>query len=232
MPQTRDDEFFKTVGMAALCNPPTLVNTRDLCERAINEGVPGHFIECGVFAGANSAVMARVAARDQKDVRLVYLYDSFEGIPHAGPKDDESITGCIGPNKDGALVSSGVSVCSQEQVEKFMEAWGVDKSLLRYRKGWFQDTVRGWGRTMLTSGSRIAVLRLDGDLYESTAVCLKYLYPLVSKGGFVIIDDYALTGCRAAVDEYLPGVVLTPVEGGGGPAWFQKQGEYHLGKVE
>ncbi len=221
--QTRDDEFLKLVGQRAACNPPTLVNTRDLCERAISEDVRGDFVECGVFAGAQCAIMARVASRDKKHVRLVHLFDSFEGIPHAGPEDDETITACVGKNQDGALVSSDVSVASVEQVRSNMSEWGIDSSLLRYHVGWFQETVPMLASTLAARG--IAVLRLDGDLYESTLVCLKHLYPLVSAGGFVIIDDYALTGCRKACGCYFGhGFEPIAIEGGGGPVWFRKTG--------
>jgi O-methyltransferase len=66
---------------------------------------------------------------------------------------------------------------------------------------------------------------LDGDLYESTKICLEYLFPKIVKGGYLAIDDYALTGCRLAVTEYLEKqnikLTFTPIEGGGGPVWTQ-----------
>ena len=65
-------------------------------------------------------------------------------------------------------------------------------------KGWFEDTVPAFADYC----EDISILRLDGDLYNSTYVCLKYLYPKVIKGGLVIIDDWALPGCRSAVDDY------------------------------
>ena len=73
-------------------------------------------------------------------------------------------------------------------------SWGLKNFSLI--KGWFQDTVPTWEERP------IAVLRLDGDLYESTKICLEYLYPMLSKGGILIIDDWDLSGCVQAFDEY------------------------------
>jgi hypothetical protein len=97
--------------------------------------------------------------------------------------------------------------------------WHLPADLFVFHEGWFQDTI-----PKVVMGP-IALLRLDGDLYESTKVCLEGLYPKVSKGGWVIVDDYALTGCRKAVHEYLDRIGLSPkiipVEGGGGPVFWQ-----------
>lgn len=206
----------------ALCNPPTLLNTVLLAERAIRDEVPGDMAECGVYAGAQPALMADAMMRLEPDgARRVHLFDSFAGIPEAGPRDDESITGCIGPSKLGRLISSGVSVCTLENVRRNMNIWGIDPARLVYYKGWFQETVPA----AVGAITKLAVLRLDGDLYESTAVCLKYLHPLVQPGGWVIIDDYALTGCHRAVDEYHKEQGLRPeiftIDGGGGPVYYQ-----------
>jgi hypothetical protein len=66
-------------------------------------------------------------------------------------------------------------------------------------QGWFSETVPGYN-----FNEPIAVLRLDGDWYESTMVCLEHLYPLVVKGGLIVIDDYYMwDGCARAVHEYL-----------------------------
>lgn len=182
-----------------LCNRPTLQKTFDLCTECVKVGVPGAFVECGVFAGAHPAVMASISSGEGKR-RQVHLFDSFCGIPESGPNDDESITALIGVGS-GRLVSTGISACSVDKVKGHMKKWGVDSSLLNYHVGWFQDTLK----PAIEAGNfpnGIAVLRLDGDLYESTKVCLEQLYPLVNQGGYVIIDDYALTGCRKAVLEY------------------------------
>lgn len=219
-----DKAWLDIVARAALCNRPTLDNTWQLTDDALLRNVPGDLVECGVFAGVQPAVMARVC-QVRKANRLVHLFDSFAGIPMAGEKDDRTITDCIGKppeGKVGALVSSGVSVCTIESVQRNMKNWSIDPGRLRYHKGWFQDTVPVAAKEIKS----IAVLRLDGDLYESTKVCLEHLYPLLSLGGYCIIDDYALTGCRKAVNEYLFGIKERPdvyrVPGGGGPVYWKR----------
>lgn len=218
-----DRAFLQLVGQAALCNPPTLVNTWDLTVDLLRRGVPGDLVECGVFAGVQPAAMARVCQLFGDSSRRVHLFDSFAGIPQAGPHDDRTITDCIGvPASEsvGALVSTGVSACSVESVQRNMANWGVDAGRLVYHPGWFQHTVP-------TAGiGPIALLRLDGDLYESTKVCLEHLYPKLSLGGYCVIDDYALTGCRLAVTEYLASIGESPeiitIEGGGGPVYWRR----------
>ena len=189
-------EWFNMVKYHGLGDTPTFQATYDICTAALRNGVPGDFVECGVYAGAHPAIMAKaimehVANRGEyalRDNRRVHLFDSFEGIPLAGPHDDE-LKG----------KPFGVSACSLDQVKANMKTWGIPDELLVYHPGWFADTVPQW-----TGYKRreIAVLRLDGDLYDSTKVCLEHLEPLVSDGGCVIIDDFNLAGCRKAVLEY------------------------------
>jgi O-methyltransferase/8-demethyl-8-(2,3-dimethoxy-alpha-L-rhamnosyl)tetracenomycin-C 4'-O-methyltransferase len=174
--------------------------------------VPGDFVECGVFAGSNAAAMARAIIEDnlypdepltsiqhlppdwiRSEKRRVHLFDSFAGVPSGGPHDE------------GWTHPEGVSACSRAQVEEYMRAWKIPPKLLNYHPGLFAETVASMMQTP------IAVLRLDGDLYESTKVCLEHLYPLVSVGGWVIIDDWNLPGCRKAVDEYFGGAPPAPV---------------------
>lgn len=173
-----------------------------LCaEYVVRNGVEGVIVECGVANGAQVGMMAR-AVKDQLGTRTFNLFDSFQGIPMAGPKDAEQ-PGIGTPHHDvnaplaDRLVSSGVSAATVEQVKANLALWNC-KGHFVYHKGWFQDTL-----PHLVNFPPIALLRLDGDLYESTMVCLRHLYPLVAPGGLVVIDDYALSGCATAVNEYL-----------------------------
>jgi O-methyltransferase len=176
--------------------------TYDICRMALERGVPGDFVECGVYAGASSAIMAKaimehVANRGEyalSDNRRVHLFDSFAGIPLAGPEDSEL-----------AHKPAGEAKCSLEDVKKNMRDWGIPDELLVYHPGWFQEVLpMEMPATLigrLDPGWRIAVLRLDGDLYRSTKVCMDYLYPLVPPGGYVIVDDFDLSGCKKAILE-------------------------------
>ncbi len=208
-------------GQRALSTPPTVWNSYLLAQACCHKNIEGDFVECGVFAGTQIAAMA-LANQQNGMKKKIHLFDSFIGIPQAGPNDDETITSCIGKGDGkGSLVTTGISVCSVKAVQGHMREWGINSNQLLYHIGWFQDTIPLATKKI----KKIAVLRLDGDLYESTKVCLEYLHPLVSKNGYVIIDDYALTGCRKAVDEYHLQIGINPkiitIKGGGGPVWYK-----------
>ena len=112
----------------------------------------------------------------------------------AGPEDSEL-----------AHKPAGEAKCSLEDVKRNMRDWGIPDELLVYHPGWFQEVLpMEMPATLigrLDPGWRIAVLRLDGDLYRSTKVCMDYLYPLVPPGGYVIVDDFDLSGCKKAILE-------------------------------
>jgi O-methyltransferase len=213
------DEWIDNVALAALSSRETLEASYEIAKLAIERGVPGDFVECGVFGGAQCAAMARAIMDDRLDpdgamdgARRVHLFDSFEGIPAAGPHDANW------PHPPGT------SACSLEACKAHMREWGIPDELLVWHKGAFKLTVPavglravskdGMGRPVIGA---IAVLRLDGDLYESTRVCLEHLYPLLSPGGWCIVDDFGLPGCRKAVDEY-----MESIDAAGRPVYWQK----------
>jgi hypothetical protein len=198
---------------AALSSKETVRASYEIARAAIAAGVPGDFVECGVFAGSNAAAMA-LAILDEELIgcngkpslvggfRRVHLFDSFAGVPSGGPHDE------------GWTHPKGVSACSRLMVEQYMRNWNIPDELLVYHEGLFEDTVPAhgpFGRHIIADVGAIAVLRLDGDLYESTRICLEHLYPLVSVGGWVIVDDWNLPGCRKAVDEYFGGAPPAPI---------------------
>ena len=194
---------LKTFADLAYSYQDTIQNTYDLTHRAITGGVLGDLVECGVAAGSQIGVMGLVC-RKFNCKKKIYAFDSYEGIPLAGPKDtDQPGIGAVDPNRPlpsdlrELLKSSGITVHSLDSVKYNIGVrWGLDTSQFVFVKGWFQDTVP------VNTIDKIAVLRLDGDLYESTKVCLDHLHNKVQKGGYVIIDDYALDGAREAVLEF------------------------------
>ena len=191
-------EWLNQVARHALGYKQSLEATYDICMSLLMRGIPGDFVECGVYAGAHCAVMAKAVLEFDESMKtrsgiLVHMFDSFQGLPAADPRDQEIF------GHHGAKV--GESACSVEQVAANMRAWGIPSKVLRYHIGWFSDTVRGHGL------SQIAFLRLDGDLYQSTKDCMP-LEPLVVDGGWVCVDDFNLTGCREALFEK---VVPAPV---------------------
>lgn len=194
------DSLLKYACSIAYSFKETVFHTWDTCWQIVDEKIPGDFVECGVGAGAQTIVMYAIGAGI--DGRTVWGYDSFEGIPLAGEHDEQQPgIGTITHNKTASikerLVSSGVTSHSVENVLKNFETAGIfNTERLKLIKGWFQNTIP------LNKPEKIALLRLDGDLYESTLICLQNLYPLVVDGGFIIIDDYALPGCKKAVRDY------------------------------
>lgn len=206
---------------SALSSLETVYNSYNIASRCIDEGIPGAFVECGVAAGTQIAAM-RYAAMQKQVARRLVLADSFEGIPLAGPKDTEQpgvgpITHDVNVPMRELLVSSGVASVSEDVVKSRFRGWGIPLTDTQFIKGWFEDTMPG-----LVLGD-IAILRLDGDLYSATKVCLDNLYSQVVPGGFVIVDDYELGGCRIAVDEFMGDKFDYEVtEGTGGAIWWRK----------
>jgi O-methyltransferase len=206
-------DWLDNVSLAALSSKETLLTTFDLARIVIERGIPGDFVECGVYGGAQCAVMARaimgrIEIEDSRwkqgdkiprQNRRVHLFDSFAGVPAAGPHDE------------GWTHEPGVSKCDLDSVKAHMREWGITDELLWYHPGLFEETLE-WAHPSVVG---IAILRIDCDLYESTRLCLKHLLPLVSPGGYVICDDFALPGSRKAVLE-------SPIANEG-PAYFQVQ---------
>jgi hypothetical protein len=183
---------------------------------------PGVYVECGVAAGAQIIAMAAVAPN-----KTIYAFDSFEGIPLPSNKDNqmpgikfltEAEQKALPNPGEQELKSSGATSVSFEDFLNHMDkSIGVEmctssssqmmvglknNARIIALKGWFEEVLPD-----MTAIKEISILRLDGDLYNSTYVCLKYLYPKVIKGGLVIIDDWALPGCKAAVLDYFEGIL-------------------------
>ena len=221
-------EYYNT----AYSTRDTIENTKYFTEYVLSRNIPGALVECGVAAGAQIAAMQEVNLR-YSTPRWVYGFDSFEGIPLASEEDDEQ-PGIVGPkpniqytNKRELLKSSGITVHSKETVQRNMVQWFSPHNWhnIVLVKGWFQDTLNPYTSVFKKLGG-IALLRLDGDLYESTRVSLEELFPLLNPGGVLIIDDWELTGCRRACEEYFakhPVETLEQPHGEKtGPAYFVK----------
>lgn len=184
----------------------TLRLTEKLCKQAISDGIEGDFAEAGVANGAHCIVMNSLG-------RKTWLFDSFEGISEYDENDIE-FTQSWGKSKGRKDKSSGITVHSLENVKINLQKFG---SLDNYEfvKGWFCDTLPKVDKSL-----RLSVLRLDCDIYHGYVDCLKYLYPKLALGGWLIIDDYHLSGCKKALDEY----ALTKFEFVNGIAYTQKVG--------
>lgn len=192
---TKSLQSLEVIGQAALSTRDTLRNSYMVATEVAKRCIPGDIVECGVFSGSQCGAMANAILCAERDTtRKIHMLDSFTGIPAAGPEDHEFLA---------AGHPAGLSACALDTVRSNMQGWGVPDSMVEYWPGMFAQTVPALARSMWESGRRIAVLRLDGDLYESTKVCIEHLYPLVALGGWCIIDDMALIGCRKAVRDYM-----------------------------
>jgi O-methyltransferase len=160
------------------------------CVKALQEGIAGDFVETGIWRGGCGILMRAVLAAAGDVSRNVWLFDSFRGLPkpdvQAFPQDE--------PDRLWTFNNYlGVSV---EEVKANFERFNLLDERTQFVSGWFRDTIPD------AAVNSISVLRLDGDLYESTWLVLTHLYPKVAPGGFIIVDDYALQTCKAAVDDF------------------------------
>ena len=172
--------------------------TYDCTKKLIDNKIQGALVECGVASGSQIGAMQE-CLEDNNVIRKVYGFDSFEGIPFAGEHDAEQPgIGAKDLSKEGLLETSGVSSYTKDQVLLNFQRWKLKIDNLILVEGWFENTIPDY------KIGKIAMLRLDGDLYSSTKVCLDHLLSKVVKGGIVIIDDYQLSGCRKAVLEHIP----------------------------
>jgi O-methyltransferase len=187
-------------------------NFRTLIERVIQENVAGDIIETGVWRGG-ACIMARAVLKAYGITdRRVILADSFEGLP---PPDGKTY-----PADKGATwhKMAPLAVSLEHVKENFNKFDFLDDQVV-FLKGWFKDTMP------LVESKKIAVLRLDGDMYESTITVLDALYDKVTSGGWVIVDDYDLVpACKQAVTDFLERRKLAPeiipIDGIG--VYFQK----------
>ena len=155
----------------------------------IERQIPGDLIETGVWRGGAAIFMRAVLKAHGVGDRRVFVADSFAGLP---PPNS-------GYQQDRGDVHHRVSflAVSQQEVEDNFRKYGLLDEQVVFLKGWFKDTLPN------APSDCFSVIRLDGDMYESTTDGLAHLYPKLSPGGYCVIDDYgALDSCRAAVEDY------------------------------
>lgn len=168
-----------------------LDNIQHCIECALNHGIPGDVIETGVWRGGATIFMRGVLKAHGVTDRFVWVADSFEGLPRPNlekyPADANS--------GYHLLLNLAISI---DEVRANFERYGLLDSQVRFLKGWFKDTLPS------APFSSFAVIRLDGDMYESTMDALVNLYPRLSRGGYIILDDYGLRDglCKQAVTDY------------------------------
>jgi len=167
-----------------------LDNIQYCVEKVISDNVPGDLIETGVWRGGATIFMRSILKVYGIKDRIVWVADSFQGLPAPNlqkyPLDQES----------NLHLNPQLAISLEEVTDNF-KRYDLLDSNVKFLKGWFKDTLPTAPIT------RLSLLRLDGDLYESTMDALVNLYPKLSVGGFVIIDDYGCYNmCRQAISDY------------------------------
>jgi O-methyltransferase len=167
-----------------------LTNLQRCMEDVIARGVHGDMIEAGAWRGGATIFMRGLLKVHGVDDRIVWVADSFAGLP---PPDAKSYP----PDARDPHHTFKYLVVPLEQVKRNFERYGLLDECVRFAPGWFRDTLTALDQ------ERWSLIRLDGDMYESTLLALEHLYPRLSPGGYVLIDDYgALSTCRQAVHDF------------------------------
>ncbi|HKY43028.1 MAG TPA: TylF/MycF family methyltransferase [Pyrinomonadaceae bacterium] len=167
-----------------------LENLQYCVETVLKDGIAGDLLEAGVWRGGATIFMRAILKAHQVVNRVVWVVDSFAGVPAPNPQKYPLDAGMfLHKFRDLAV--------PLDQVKANFVRYGLLDDQVRFLKGWFKDTLPA------APIRQLAVLRLDGDLYESTMDVLTHLYPKVTAGGFVIVDDYGeIASCRQAVTDY------------------------------
>lgn len=183
-----------------------LDNLQRCIEDVLRDGIAGDLIETGVWRGGACILMRAVLAAHGVRDRRVFVADSFRGLP---PPDAEKFPKDSGDRHH----EQHFLEVSREMVERNFQRYGLLDEQVVFLEGWFKDTLPN------VASDRFAVIRLDGDMYQSTIEALTHLYPKLSPGGYCIIDDYQIPNCRAAVADYRSEHGITdeiqPIDGSG-----------------
>ena len=197
-----------------------LQNIQTLAEDIFANNIPGDFIETGVWRGGSCIFMSAILRAYGITDRDVYVCDSFEGLPP--PKEHEYPV-----DRGDTHHTAPFLAVDLEQVQTNFEGYDLLTDQVKFVKGWFSDTLPG------LEVEKLALLRLDGDMYESTIVALENLYPKLSVGGYVIVDDYGLPNCRRAIADYreFHGIDTELITIDNSSVYFQKTQDLDADKV-
>ncbi len=195
--------IIAAVSDSTMTSPERILAFCDAVEYVSKHNIPGDVVECGVWKGGSMAAAALTLMNVRQTSRKLWLYDTYDGmsVPSAndvdlrGQRADKLLANDQAGNAEAR--DSIWCRCSLETVKQTMAKTGYPKSNIHYIEGKVEDTLP------VVAPDQISILRLDTDWYESTLCELEILFPKLSVGGVLIIDDYGhWQGCRKAVDEY------------------------------
>ncbi len=191
-----DDKIENVGRRLSMIGRRRLENVAWCLDRILRDRVPGDLIECGVWRGGAVIFMRGFLAAHRVRHRLVWVADSFCGPPKPTLPQDQG--------EDLSAAAQPVLSVPLECVRENFARHGLLDDQVRFLPGWFKATLPN------APIRRLALLRVDGDLYESTMDALSALYDRLSPGGFAIVDDYGcIPACRQAVDEFRAGQGIT-----------------------
>jgi len=181
---------------------PRLDNIQKLALDCLSNNIKGDFIEAGIWKGGAIALMAGILNITKTKNRRVIGVDSFEGIPPAKPDIYPADAVHLGCEKIEILLNN-----SLEEVKGYISRMGLDEgNNIQLIKGWFSEALPD----LVRNGAEFALVRIDGDTYESTIQALENLEPCTTQGGYIIIDDYySWDGCKKATEDYRLSKVIT-----------------------
>lgn len=180
--------------------------------RYINyNNIAGNIVELGTWKGGSLALLAHANVNYKNNNRVFWGFDSFEGIPspdsvHDKSKFMDNEFKLNENNYDNGLIPVNQLVASISDVYQIINELELDINKFKIIKGWFQNTLPVYKNEI----SKIAILRMDGDLYHSYKIPLEILYENVVQGGFIVFDDWMLKGCRNAVLEFFESLPVKP----------------------
>ena len=192
-------EIHKLAQPHSMVSPERLYATYQAVRYAEANNIEGDVVECGVWKGGNSMVMALTLQQHHSQHRNIYMYDTYEGMVEPGEKDIDfkgDHSGRVWKKYQSSEVNEWC-YSPIEEVKKNMASTAYPMEKIHFIKGKVQDTIPA------EMPNKIAVLRLDTDWYDSTRHELQHLFPLISDHGVLLIDDYGhWKGQKEAVDEF------------------------------
>ena len=224
-PKARENGEDWPFNAQSMAGAKRMLNVHKLIEQVEADKIPGDFVETGVWRGGVCIYAAGVYQTNNiklKD-RKIWVCDSFEGLPQ--------------PNEAQYPVDQGDThftaqwlKCDMDTVARNFASYNLLSDQIKFVKGFFSDTLP----KMKDEIEQISILRLDGDMYESTIVALENLYPKLSVGGYVIVDDYGLPNCRKALEDYrkFHDIEDEYIEIDNSSVYFKKTNESDKDKIE
>jgi O-methyltransferase len=195
-------ELVHSVQPFTMTTPERIYAIVQAAEHITKHDIPGDIVECGVWRGGSMMAAAHTLVRMNAAQRTLWLFDTFEGMtaPTNKDRDFRAATAAeyLEKNAPEKQASRHWAISSLSEVKQNLEATRYPEALIRYIQGKVEDTIPQ------SIPQAIAILRLDTNWYESTKHELEHLFPRISTGGILILNDYGhWAGAKEAVDEYI-----------------------------